>query len=86
MLADLRLVRIAVFLVSLDYLAPYGQIQLRRRCEIGADQVYVAQFHSSVFALGVQEVQQRGATVLVGKQHSVAHANGLFQVLRLVGF
>ena len=71
---------------SLDDLTSYGQIHLGGRGEIGADQIYVAQLHGTVLVFGVQEIEQGCAAVLVGKLHGVAHANGLFQILALIGF
>ena len=47
------------------------------RREIGTDKIHVVQFHGAVIALCIEEVQQRRAAVLVGKENGVADPDGL---------
>src|SRR5215831_2261394 len=70
--------------VSLDHLAPYGLVHLGRGDEIGAYEIDVAEFHVTVVALRIQEIEQRGAAVLIGKLDRIANVHGLFEILALV--
>src|SRR5579863_4732375 len=69
---------------SWDHLAANCHIHLRRGCQVRADKIYVIQFGGAVFALGIQEIEQRGAAVLVGKVNCVAHVHRLLKVLAFV--
>src|SRR5581483_11684078 len=71
---------------SLDHLASDGLIQLGRSSEIRAYQVHVTQLNGAIFILGIQEVDERHAAVLIRELHSVANMNGLGQILFLVRF
>ena len=54
-------------LASLDHLAPHRKIQLAGGTQIRPYQVQIAQLDAAVILLRLQEIQQRGPAVLIGK-------------------
>jgi len=71
-------------LVVIEHLMAYGEIHLAFCRHVGADQLKIGQLNDTVIALRIEEVHQRGSSMLIGKSYGVAHINRLIKVLRFV--
>src|SRR5580698_10198192 len=69
---------------SLNDIPAGGHIHLRRGGQIRTNQIQIGQSNIAIGLLGIQIVQQRGASILISKVHLVPHIGSQPQVPCLI--
>src|SRR5450755_4002723 len=68
----------------LQFPRAYSLAQLFERCHVRRQRLAVAQFGRAIAALGVEEVQERSRSMLVGKLRYVERLRGFFEITLVI--